>query len=340
MSDKILSFTQDSLAKALDSVQCLPDLGPELIAEQVFADIAQQPAASDEWKSVHVDPVQHLLTDALTAADLVRSGRRSKALADRLRERCSLFSAMLATAPAAPVAVGQGPVAWVLLHNGVVAYDRDEAIISNVPGDCIDESYEWRPVYTAPPAAAPAPAPAQAAQDPVVWIGVDDRLPSDGDEVIVSGFAYNDPAQGRYVSAAVYRDDGFRPIDAQDDYDNLHPVTHWTAMPPAPGAEQPDSTTSDRYRAELYDEVWEKARSMGCGNVTEALAELERRQAAEQPDTVKVRRELLSDVLHEADCLLDRINGALQYAGSTGDDAKHGEGVDRLRALLGKEGEA
>ncbi len=31
-------------------------------------------------------------------------------------------------------------------------------------------------------------------------------------------------------------------------------------------------TTSDQYRAELYDEVWEQARDMGFGNVSEALA--------------------------------------------------------------------
>lgn len=35
-------------------------------------------------------------------------------------------------------------------------------------------------------------------------------------------------------------------------------------------------TTSDQYRAELYDEVWQKARDMGYGNVTDALVELER----------------------------------------------------------------
>lgn len=32
--------------------------------------------------------------------------------------------------------------------------------------------------------------------------------------------------------------------------------------------------------AELYDEVWEKARDMGYGNVTDALVELERMNAA------------------------------------------------------------
>lgn len=40
-----------------------------------------------------------------------------------------------------------------------------------------------------------------------------------------------------------------------------------------------ESTTSDKYRAELYDEVWERARSMGYSNVTDALAQLERQQA-------------------------------------------------------------
>lgn len=62
------------------------------------------------------------------------------------------------------------------------------------------------------------------------------------------------------------------------------------AAPPA--AEQPTGTTSDQYRAELYDEVWEKARSMGYGNVTEALVALEQMKAVtEQPGTVKVPRE-------------------------------------------------
>lgn len=45
------------------------------------------------------------------------------------------------------------------------------------------------------------------------------------------------------------------------------------AEQPAPVAE---GTTSDKYRAELYDEVWQKARQLGFGNVTEALTFLER----------------------------------------------------------------
>ena len=40
-------------------------------------------------------------------------------------------------------------------------------------------------------------------------------------------------------------------------------------------AEQPDTgTSSDKYKAELYDEVWQLARDMGFGNVTDALMKL------------------------------------------------------------------
>lgn len=39
-------------------------------------------------------------------------------------------------------------------------------------------------------------------------------------------------------------------------------------------AKQPYTTDSDRYKAELYDEVWAKARTMGYENVTMALHDL------------------------------------------------------------------
>lgn len=55
--------------------------------------------------------------------------------------------------------------------------------------------------------------------------------------------------------------------------------TDWTDAFPvytAPDALQAEGTTSDKYRAELYDEVWQKARDMGYGNVTDALAAIER----------------------------------------------------------------
>lgn len=37
-----------------------------------------------------------------------------------------------------------------------------------------------------------------------------------------------------------------------------------------------DGTTSNKYKAELYDEVWQKARDMGFANVSDALAEVAR----------------------------------------------------------------
>lgn len=145
--------------------------------------------------------------------------------------------------------------------------------------------------------AAPV-APAPAAQEPTAWISVDDRKPSEDAEVIVSGWAYNDPERGRYVTHAEFSDGLFKPVDATDEYDILHPPTHWMPLPAAPGdtappAEQPDGTTSARYRAELYDEVWEKARSMGYGNATEALAELERMKDADR--TTNAARDVLAE---------------------------------------------
>lgn len=45
-------------------------------------------------------------------------------------------------------------------------------------------------------------------------------------------------------------------------------------------AEQPDTgTNSDKYKAELYDEVWQLARDMGFGNVTDALMKLKKQPA-------------------------------------------------------------
>lgn len=128
--------------------------------------------------------------------------------------------------------------------------------------------------------------PTPAAQQPVAWVRV-----IDGDPMKYSWFGSKRLPVGKHLL--------------------------YTAPP---SAEQPYSATSDKYRAELYDEVWETARSMGYGNVTMALAELERRQAAEQPDTVKVPRELLERHIDEVG----------EYAWDTDDE---------MRALLGKDGE-
>ena len=67
-----------------------------------------------------------------------------------------------------------------------------------------------------------------------------------------------------------------------------------------------DGTTGNKYRAELYDEVWQKARDMGFGNVTNALSTLEvqraeqwslRREAEAKVDTqAAVIAELQADL--------------------------------------------
>lgn len=56
--------------------------------------------------------------------------------------------------------------------------------------------------------------------------------------------------------------------------------------PPAPVSVD-DSTTSDKYRAELYDEVWQKARDMGFANVTDALERLDDIDGCPRLDKVK-----------------------------------------------------
>ncbi|WP_430444889.1 MAG: hypothetical protein ACQZ2J_27710 [Pseudomonas piscis] len=46
-----------------------------------------------------------------------------------------------------------------------------------------------------------------------------------------------------------------------------------------PGALPDTGTSSDKYKAELYDEVWQLARDMGFGNVTDALMQLKKQSA-------------------------------------------------------------
>lgn len=54
----------------------------------------------------------------------------------------------------------------------------------------------------------------------------------------------------------------------------------WAAIQARVEGRAAAGTTSDQYRAELYDEVWQKARDMGYCNVTEALVALDRMKAA------------------------------------------------------------
>lgn len=74
---------------------------------------------------------------------------------------------------------------------------------------------------------------------------------------------------------------------------NLEPGKYHLYL--APDALQAEGTRSDKYRAELYDEVFETARDMGYGNVTDALVALERlnqARAALHADNERLREEL------------------------------------------------
>lgn len=92
----------------------------------------------------------------------------------------------------------------------------------------------------------------------------------------------------------------------------------WTDAFPvytAPDALQAVGTTSDKYRAELYDEVWQKARDMGYGNVTDALVDVDRLKQFEaaymewsdKTDWVQESAEVRELGKHRADVMRERI---------------------------------
>lgn len=103
---------------------------------------------------------------------------------------------------------------------------------------------------------------------------------------------YTRPAeqpQGEPIYQVMYRGDGgggWCDVE-KDSYDMKVPhPKHWeTRIVYTRPAEQPEpiSSTSDKYKAELYDEVWQLARDMGFGNVTDALMKLERTTVPAQP---------------------------------------------------------
>ena len=72
------------------------------------------------------------------------------------------------------------------------------------------------------------------------------------------------------------------------------PILDAAPAQPAVQAEENYSTTSDRYRADLYDEVWQLARDMGYGNVTMALEDLAafRANAPAQSEVQRLREAL------------------------------------------------
>lgn len=98
MAERALQFTQRSLAEALNNVRCMYDLGPELIAEEVFSAVAKQPAqaAPDGWKLLPVEPDERMLA----------AGRNRHLPQMMSGERLALlYRTMLAAAPAAPADV-------------------------------------------------------------------------------------------------------------------------------------------------------------------------------------------------------------------------------------------
>ena len=57
-----------------------------------------------------------------------------------------------------------------------------------------------------------------------------------------------------------------------------------------------DGTTSDKYRAELYDEVWQRAAGMGYGNVTMALEDLDAFRSHIHTDNAETLANALKDI--------------------------------------------
>lgn len=91
------------------------------------------------------------------------------------------------------------------------------------------------------------------------------------------------PAEQRQdepIYQVMYRGDGgggWCDVE-KDSYDMKVPhPKHWETriVYTRPAEQPPTSTTSDKYKAELYDEVWQLARDMGFGNVTDALMKLQ-----------------------------------------------------------------
>lgn len=157
--------------------------------------------------------------------------------------------------------------------------------------------------YSAMLAAAPA---APVAQGPATWVSVADRLPGEDSEVIVSGWAYNDPARGRFVTHADFSDGQFKPVGAANEYDALHPPTHWMPMPSAPGEAAPPASeqTADQAMPGVLELLRERRKLDGDARYlfgddrvwAEKADAFLVSTAAEQPDTVAVRRKLLEDM--------------------------------------------
>jgi hypothetical protein len=65
------------------------------------------------------------------------------------------------------------------------------------------------------------------------WISVDERLPTEETEVLVTGWQWNIPARGRYQVIGVLMDGLWGEPGRLPD-EELHPPTHWQPLPAAP----------------------------------------------------------------------------------------------------------
>ena len=62
------------------------------------------------------------------------------------------------------------------------------------------------------------------------WIHVMDRLPDEGVDLLVSGYSFNDPTQGRFQMIACYKDGSWFNQSGH----RIHAPTHWQALYPSP----------------------------------------------------------------------------------------------------------
>lgn len=160
-----------------------------------------------------------------------------------------------------------------------------EWIDSSTGGEDEDIDYDFvnqlgvllGPLYAAPPAQQ------QGAPSEVIAFGIQvEKMLCDalGREWSASGISINslvaefkDKHQGEpvlFVDPDDLSNPNFVGVGGKFKPDSVHTKPLYTEQP-APVA---TGTTSEKYRAELYDEVWQNARDMGFANVTDALVKL------------------------------------------------------------------